>query len=359
MLNKVFTESTAIVAVKPSGNVYCMQAVEELNVKPKSWRDLLTDEKFSRKDLIVIQDPLNLSGKELSAFHHVKFDLNHKEKKDEGRFSSIRNATADLKRTINTLDEDHGSMELGGGGSAAQKERALAKKALEAAKRGAAEEAATTVHDQFSPAWKPGAVTWNSDNPEKAVEKMSRSAMAAAAIGQERAKQQSTTGAGVVGALTTTQVSRSQTTGAASRSFTSSMWSAPVTANERAVETVVHNPTKKGYLRMHTSHGDVNLELHCDLVPRTCENFLALAKARTPTPPGPGAERRPPRERAGLDGPRTDGRGPASVAPTLAKGLAERNRLRLARAGSGLRTPGLSWLSAILTVVTVAMRGCQ
>ena len=32
------------------------------------------------------------------------------------------------------------------------------------------------------------------------------------------------------------------------------------------------------YLRLHTSLGDLNLELHCDLAPRTCENFLALAE---------------------------------------------------------------------------------
>ena len=38
VLNKVFTESTHIVAVKTSGNVYCYQAVDELNIKPKHWR---------------------------------------------------------------------------------------------------------------------------------------------------------------------------------------------------------------------------------------------------------------------------------------------------------------------------------
>lgn len=37
-------------------------------------------------------------------------------------------------------------------------------------------------------------------------------------------------------------------------------------------------PLKKGYLQLHTTLGDVNLELHCDIVPKTCENFLALAE---------------------------------------------------------------------------------
>lgn len=33
-----------------------------------------------------------------------------------------------------------------------------------------------------------------------------------------------------------------------------------------------------GYLRLHTSLGDLNIELHCDLVPRTCENFIGLCE---------------------------------------------------------------------------------
>lgn len=32
-----------------------LQAVEQLNVKPKNFKDLLTDEPFTRKDIITIQ----------------------------------------------------------------------------------------------------------------------------------------------------------------------------------------------------------------------------------------------------------------------------------------------------------------
>jgi hypothetical protein len=34
--------------------------VEELNIKPKYWKDLLDDTPFTRKDIIHLQDPLNL-----------------------------------------------------------------------------------------------------------------------------------------------------------------------------------------------------------------------------------------------------------------------------------------------------------
>jgi peptidyl-prolyl cis-trans isomerase-like protein 2 len=33
---------------------------------------------------------------------------------------------------------------------------------------------------------------------------------------------------------------------------------------------------KKGYVRINTNKGALNVELHCDMVPKTCENFLKL-----------------------------------------------------------------------------------
>ena len=44
-------------------------------------------------------------------------------------------------------------------------------------------------------------------------------------------------------------------------------------------ETLVYRRvSKKGYVRLHTSLGDVNLELHCEIVPRTCHNFIKHCK---------------------------------------------------------------------------------
>lgn len=42
---------------------------------------------------------------------------------------------------------------------------------------------------------------------------------------------------------------------------------------------------KKGYARLTTNYGPLNLELYCDVVPKTCENFLKLrAKGTTMEP---------------------------------------------------------------------------
>lgn len=73
------------------------------------------------------------------------------------------------------------------------------------------------------------------------------------------------------------QVKSRYTTGAASRSFTSTSFD-PVTKNEFEYIKVEKNPKKKGYVQLHTTHGDLNIELHCDITPRTCENFITLCE---------------------------------------------------------------------------------
>ncbi|KAL5964342.1 RING-type E3 ubiquitin-protein ligase PPIL2 [Taenia solium] len=35
----------------------------------------------------------------------------------------------------------------------------------------------------------------------------------------------------------------------------------------------------KGFVRLTTSHGNLNIELHCNLVPKTCENFIKLCES--------------------------------------------------------------------------------
>ncbi|KAF2859947.1 cyclophilin-like protein [Piedraia hortae CBS 480.64] len=70
--NKVLTENTHIVAIRPTGNVFAYDTVERLNVKPKNWVDLVSEKEFKRSDLITLQDPLNVEGKDLSKFKHVQ-----------------------------------------------------------------------------------------------------------------------------------------------------------------------------------------------------------------------------------------------------------------------------------------------
>ncbi|VDM91751.1 unnamed protein product [Litomosoides sigmodontis] len=75
---RVFTSTSHIVAISQTGNVYSLEAIEELNLKPGHLRDLLTDEPFQRKDIITLQDPNHLEKFNIEQFHHVKLDLKTK-----------------------------------------------------------------------------------------------------------------------------------------------------------------------------------------------------------------------------------------------------------------------------------------
>lgn len=70
---KIFTDNTHIVAVRhgESANVFAFDTIERLNIKVKMWKDLMSDEDFSRKDIITLQDPQNLASRDLNTFKYI------------------------------------------------------------------------------------------------------------------------------------------------------------------------------------------------------------------------------------------------------------------------------------------------
>lgn len=79
------------------------------------------------------------------------------------------------------------------------------------------------------------------------------------------------------------------TSGEASRSFTSSAL-APMTINAAAIASenevleerwyTVRRMKKKGLVRLDTTYGAINLEIDCDFVPQTADNFMSLCQAK-------------------------------------------------------------------------------
>jgi peptidyl-prolyl cis-trans isomerase-like protein 2 len=135
--------------------------------------------------------------------------------------------------------------------------------------------------------FKPGTHTWNTDAPpaaKKDAAAAARTASRAAAAAQAPAPgaarppaapeaRPSAARAGMAGSATASMRSN----GACAASFTSSAMT-PVSRNEAAAPAHVEKRvSRKAYVALHTSHGDLNIELHADLVPRACENFLLLA----------------------------------------------------------------------------------
>lgn len=205
-LFKPFTKNSHIVAVAPTGNVFSYEAVEQLNIKTKNWKDLVDDTPFVRKDLITIQDPNVLEKFNISTFHHIRKRLRVEteeeilERKDpQARLKMVSAETRDI---LNELERDfkpQPNTDLAGSSSGGQK----------------------TIADKFN--------------------------------------------------------SAHYSTGAMAASFTSTAM-VPVYTHEAAIrddsEIRYERVKKKGYVRLNTSHGPLNLELYCEIVPKTCENFI-------------------------------------------------------------------------------------
>ena len=75
VLFKIFNNHTHIVAIKPTGHVYCYDAVKQMNLKTNHLFDLLDETPFKRDDIIHIQDPSDGGRREMERFSHVVENL--------------------------------------------------------------------------------------------------------------------------------------------------------------------------------------------------------------------------------------------------------------------------------------------
>eukprot|EP00252_Welwitschia_mirabilis_P025552 TRINITY_DN8027_c0_g1_i3.p1 TRINITY_DN8027_c0_g1~~TRINITY_DN8027_c0_g1_i3.p1 ORF type:complete len:589 (+),score=152.53 TRINITY_DN8027_c0_g1_i3:302-2068(+) len=269
VLAKVFKEFTHIVAVKTTGNVFCYEAIKELNIKPKNWKELLTDEPFCKEDLITIQNPNALDAKVVTDFDHVKKDLKiDDEEMEKMKDISYRiNLSGEMKRMLELVGTEKGKeiAAHGGGGAKAQNERAAAASRINSSKP-IDEKKADSNTQSFSIV----------DAASASVSGRSAAAAKAASL-EKTAARVAAHMAGERQPVNAKMVKSRFTTGAASRSFTSTNFD-PVTKNEFEYVKVEKNPKKKGYVQLHTTHGELNIELHCDITPRTCENFITLCE---------------------------------------------------------------------------------
>jgi peptidyl-prolyl cis-trans isomerase-like protein 2 len=99
---KVFNENTHIVFIRQTGNVYSMDTLQELCFKAKNLKDLLTDEPFTRKDVICIQDPHNLASRDMNQFYYLKNNLKADDEKDA---TVLRNADGQTSRILKQLSK--------------------------------------------------------------------------------------------------------------------------------------------------------------------------------------------------------------------------------------------------------------
>ncbi|KAE8154950.1 hypothetical protein BDV25DRAFT_126145 [Aspergillus avenaceus] len=223
---KVLTDNTHVVALRNTGNVFAWDTVERLNIKGKLWRDLVTDEEFGRKDIITLQDPQNIESRNLNSFNYLKEGESGMPEKEE---ESSVNASA-----------------LGSSAKILKAKEAVAKARSERA------------------------------------QKVGTSAVAKKADGTPVATAQSKAASHQSGKPVPYNAAR-HTTGLAAASLTSTGMT-PHTSGELALLSDEEYMLKrgrvkqKGYARISTTSGDVNLELHTEYAPKAVWNFLKLAK---------------------------------------------------------------------------------
>ncbi|KAJ5152196.1 hypothetical protein N7492_010491 [Penicillium capsulatum] len=225
---KVLTDNTHIVALRNTGNVFAWDTVERLNIKGKLWRDLVTDEEFSRKDIITLQDPQNVESRNLSSFNYLK----------DGETGILEEQQASGSVNANAL------------GSSAK-----ILKAKEAVAKARAERSQQQTGSAAS----------------KAV---SKTGSANPAVSKSGAPQ--------TGKPTPYNAAKF-TTGKAAASFTSTGLT-PHTSAELALLSEEEYMLKrgrvkgKGYARLNTTAGHLNLELYAEYAPKAVWNFIQLAK---------------------------------------------------------------------------------
>ena len=218
---KVLTDNTHIVAVRhgDSANAFAWDTIERLNIKAKMWRDLVTDEEFSRKDVITLQDPQNLESRNLSEFKYLK------EGEDAG------------------IPKEQASINTSAMGNAADLKIMKAKDAVAKAR---AERANGTV---LKPESKPSTIAPTPMSKSKAIP----------------------------------YNATRHTTGQAAASLTSTGVTPHTSAALALMsdEEYLLRPKRvkqKGYVRLTTTLGDLTLELYPEYAPKAVWNFVRLAQ---------------------------------------------------------------------------------
>jgi peptidyl-prolyl cis-trans isomerase-like protein 2 len=229
VLNKALTDHVKVVAIRQKSKpqeayVYSFQAYQTLNLKPRNFTDLMTGEAFDPKqDVIVLHDP-EKPQLSLQDFYHIRHADEFKDSNSSAANGIRHSATS--SRILAKLDQDK--------------------------KTKAASEASTTA----------AAASKRLLESTKSKESIP--------LAQDVTGVALTTSAGAA-SFTSTDV-RVHTTNTARLATAEEI----LAAQCRMLKSLKE---KEAYVRLETNMGDLVLEIHCGIVPRTAMNFLGLCQA--------------------------------------------------------------------------------
>lgn len=228
---KVFNNNSHVVAIRNTGNVYCFDAVNELNIKAKNFSDLITGEKFSKPDIITLQDPSNA---ELTALRDIN-NFKH--------LTELRDTAAVERTTASTVRHNPTTEGI----------------MREIQNKRKAEEAAGVVKKSLTELLRKSEEDCTDIEAIMALRPLTEDVTPGSIMSEQR----------MGGSLTST---------AESVCTADEMRLARPDEVREARYRKMRQLGKKGYVQLQTSLGNVNVELHCDWAPRTCWNFVTLCQ---------------------------------------------------------------------------------
>lgn len=228
VLTKPFSKHTKIVAIiqpnKDNATVYSYEAYHNFNVKTKTYEDLVTGERFDpKKDVLILFDPDNDTNRDINSFYHIR----NARKIEKGTNNPNVRQSLTASRILEKMDAKR-----------AEKAAAVFQKAPE------------ELH---------ASVRYLDDD--------------GAPI---RVFAKDVTGVSYTNAATTASL----TSTAMPRQNSNQERDAIPEEIIQAQLRVVRKLKRKGYVRLFLNclNEPLVLELHCDIVPRTCANFLGLCR---------------------------------------------------------------------------------
>ena len=254
---KVFNNNSHIVAIKTTGNVYAYDAILELCIKPLTFVDLITNEPFAQSDMITLNDPQNKElnkRRDLNTFVHLQM-------------------VRDMNNSVGNGEDENGVQNSSGASSnttcaSSNKIRHTATSEMILKEIERSRESSEAKDAELKRKIYMGG--YNSGATDKIDDYSDISALMA------------------LGALVSdVNGGASATTGSTSSSFTSSAVGVSYGTHIReatgeevreAKWTAIRKVGKKAYVQLQTSFGNINLEVHCDINPRTSWNFLELCR---------------------------------------------------------------------------------
>jgi len=228
---KVFSNNSHVVMNAVSGHIYSYEAVEELNKKTKNWSDLMTSQKFKWTDIVTIQDPDDLESRQISKF-----------------FFMVEGQQEEVTRTITH-----------------KKSKALEEESKESIRKNAALE--RIYEEKKRLAAEKAAADAEKAEEDKGEDPDAKKGQAPNADNRERKTHERYTDGMVAESFTST---------ATPLRYVNDLRKMTDQEDLEDIYNMVRMSKTRGYVRIITSEGMLNLELHTNIAPRTSDNFLRL-----------------------------------------------------------------------------------